>query len=182
MAFYHSHSMTITIRPITATELDSRIPELTALLRDTIHAGASLGFVPPVTSDEVRDYWLSIRPAIQSGSRLLVAAFDGDTVIGSVQLNFAPWANARHRAEVQKLFVGPALRGNGVGRSLMRAVHGEARERGRSLLLLNTRHRGPAERFYKELGYIEIGVIPGYAEGPTGERYADVTLYQELSM
>jgi hypothetical protein len=50
------------------------------------------------------------------------------------------------------------------------------------LLFLNTRHRGPADRFYKDLGYREIGVIPGYAAGPTGERYADVALYQELSL
>jgi ribosomal protein S18 acetylase RimI-like enzyme len=174
--------MSLTIRPISPTELDTIIPELVELLRDTVNGGAALGFMAPLSREEAREYWHSIRPALQSGSRLLLAAYSDDGIVGSVQMNFPPCPNARHRAEIQKLFVAPALRGQGVGRALMIAIHDGARERGRSLLLLNTRHRGPAEGFYKDLGYREIGVIPGYAAEPTGERYADVALYQELSL
>lgn len=173
--------MSITIRPVSPTELDNIIPGLVQILMDTVNGGSSLGFVPPLLHDEARNYWMSLRPALESGSRLLLAAFNDDGVVGSVQMSFAPWPNARHRAEVQKVFVAPALRGKGVGRALMIALHDAAREHGRSLLLLNTRHRGPAVNFYKELGYREVGVIPGYAAGPTGERYDDVSLYQELS-
>jgi GNAT superfamily N-acetyltransferase len=164
------------------TELDTVIADLIDLLRATVNGGSSLGFIPPLAHEEARTYWLSLRPALQAGSRLLLVAYADGSVVGSVQMSFPPWPNARHRAEVQKLFVAPALRGQGVGRALMIAVHDAARERGRSLLLLNTRHRGRAEGFYKDLGYREIGVIPGYAAGPTGERYADVALYQELSL
>jgi hypothetical protein len=57
-----------------------------------------------------------------------------------------------------------------------------AHEGGRPLLFLNTRHCSPADGFYKDLGYREISVIAGYAAGPTGERYADVALYHELSL
>lgn len=174
--------MSLTIRPVTSAELDDLVPALVELLRDTVHGGSSLGFMPPVARAEVREYWVSLYPAIKTGARLLLAAFNDDGVIGSVQLNFPPWPNARHRAEVQKLFVGPAMRGQGVGRALMMAVHDVARERGRTLLLLNTRHRGPAEGFYKDLGYREIGVIPGYATAPTGDRYDDIALYQELTV
>jgi acetyltransferase len=174
--------MALTIRPVPPTELDDAIPALVELLRDTVNGGASMGFVPPLSHDDARDYWLSLRPALYGCSRLLIAAFSDELVVGSVQLNFPPWPNARHRAEVQKLLVAPGLRGQGVGRSLMVALHDAARQRGRSLLLLNTRHRGPAESFYRNLGYRDIGVIPGYATGPTGERYDDIALYQELTM
>ena len=172
----------LTIRSVSPAELDTIIEGFVELLRETVNAGSSLGFIQPLMHQEARAYWLSIRPAIETGSRLLLAAYVDGSVVGSVQMSFAPWPNARHRAEVQKLFVAPALRGQGVGRALMIAIHDAAREQGRSLLLLNTRHRGPAEGFYKDLGYREIGVIPGYAAGPTGERYADVALYQELSL
>jgi acetyltransferase len=172
--------MSLTIRPVTAAELDDLIPALVELLRDTVHGGSPLGFLPPVTRAEVGKYWASLHPAIKSGAQLLLAAFNDGVVIGSVQLNFAPWPNARHRAEVQKLFVGPAMRGHGIGRALMEGVHAVAREHGRTLLLLNTRHRGPAEDFYKGLGYREIGVIPRYASTPAGDRYDDIALYHEL--
>jgi ribosomal protein S18 acetylase RimI-like enzyme len=174
--------MPLIIRPVSPTELDIVISDLVELLRETVNGGSSLGFIPPLAREEAREYWLSLRPALQAGSRLLLAAYADSNVIGSVQMSFPLWPNARHRAEIQKLFVAPALRGQGVGRALMVAIHDAARERGRSLLLLNTRHRGPAEGFYKDLGYREIGVIPGYAAGPSGERYADVALYQELSL
>jgi len=174
--------MSLIIRPVSPTELDDAVPTLVELLRDTVNGGASMGFVAPLSRHDARDYWLSLRPALRSGDRLLIGAFCDDIVVGSVQLNFPPWPNARHRAELQKLLVAPAFRGQGVGRSLMVAVHDAARRHGRSLLLLNTRHRGRAETFYKDLGYREIGVIPGYATGPTGERYDDIALYHELSV
>jgi hypothetical protein len=61
----------------------------------------------------------------------------------------------------------------------MAALHGWARQRGRSLVLLNAR-RDVAERFYKPLGYREVGVIPGYSLGSNGERIDTVSLYTEL--
>jgi ribosomal protein S18 acetylase RimI-like enzyme len=78
------------------------------------------------------------------------------------------------------VFIGRPLRGRGVGASLMAAVHEAARQRGRSLLVLNAR-RNVAERFYKPLGYQEVGVIPGYSLGSNGARIDSVSLYLELT-
>jgi predicted GNAT family acetyltransferase len=80
---------------------------------------------------------------------------------------------------VQKVFVARTLRGRGVGAALMTALHASARERGRSLLLLNAR-RNVADRFYKPLGYKEVGVIPGYSLGSNGARIDTASLYLEL--
>jgi GNAT superfamily N-acetyltransferase len=173
--------MAIRVRPILVDEFVNLVPALVALLIDTVHTGASLGFLPSVTLDEVRDYWTSICPELRDRKRVLVGAFDDGRIVGSGQLAFSSFPNARHRAELQKLFVGSTLRGQGVGRTLVSALHAAARERGRSLVLLNTRRGGPAERFYKELGYKEVGVVPGYYVGPTGERIDNIALYQELA-
>jgi acetyltransferase len=83
---------------------------------------------------------------------------------------------------LQKLFVAQAARQRGLGALLMDALHESARERGRSLVLLSARRGDPAERFYRRLGYREIGVVPGYSIGSAGERYDNVDFYRELTV
>ena len=101
-------------------------------------------------------------------------------VIGSGQLRLPTVPNGLHRAEVQKVFVGGARRGRGVGTVLMAALNDAARQHGRSLLLLNTHRGGRAEAFYKRLGYREVGAVPGYTMGPSGEQYDSTALYHQL--
>jgi acetyltransferase len=141
-----------------------------------------MGFLPPITHDQARDYWLSVRTELQSGNRLLLGAFSESGLVGSGQLSIPTRPNAPHRAEVEKLFVAVALRGRGIGKLLMTALHDAARQRGRYLVMLNTRCGSPAERFYRELGYLEVGPIPGWSLGAAGERYDHVILYQELEL
>jgi GNAT superfamily N-acetyltransferase len=169
-------------RVMSPGELKRMLPILVELLRETVNGGTSLGFLPPLGLAEARGYWLSLRPELEAGSRLLLLARTGAGIVGSGQLALESLPSARHRAEVQKLFVATAVRGLGVGRSLMLALHDTARQHGRSLLLLNTRCGNPAERFYKGLGYREIGLLPGWTVGPQGERYNHVALYKELSV
>ena len=124
---------------------------------------------------------MKIGPELRSGARVLLVARDGDRIVGSGQLAFAQSPNSRHRAEVQKLFVSRDMRGLGLGRQLMDALHVIARAHARSLILLNTRVGAPAEQFYRALGYREVGVVPGYAMGHAGERYDNVSFYLELA-
>jgi len=171
--------MRVQIRPVTAEEFPSLVPALVELLIDTVDEGASLGFLSPVPPPTARRYWLAVGGDLQAGSRLLIGAFGDGRLAGSGQLVLPSLPNARHRAEVQKLFVARTLRGCGVGAALMSALHAWARRRGRSLVLLNAR-RDVAERFYKPLGYKEVGVIPGYSLGANGERVDTVSLYTQL--
>lgn len=145
-----------------------------------MNGGVPMGFLPPLTHDQAREYWLSVRAELESGRRLLIGAFNESGLVGSGQLSFPTRPNAPHRADVEKLFVAAALRGRGVGKLLMTALHDASLQRGRYLVMLNTRYGSPAERFYKELGYREVGPIPGWSLGPGGERYDHVILYQEL--
>jgi GNAT superfamily N-acetyltransferase len=173
-------TMATSIRSVSASALVRLLPTLANLLQETVNKGSSLGFLPPLTRNAAWDYWRSLRPELQAGSRRLLAAYVDDRLVGSGQLSF-PWLPAsRHRAELQKLFIAPAVRGQGVGRALMAALHDAAREHRRSLVVLNTRRGEPAEAFYKGLGYSEVGVIPGWTIGPAGEQYDHVTLYQRL--
>jgi GNAT superfamily N-acetyltransferase len=173
-------AMQTTIRRISSTDLELQLSAFASLLSESVHSGASLGFLPPLARTEAATYWLSLRPELRAGSRVLLAAYVDGALVGSGQLALPAWPNARHRAEVQKLLVAPTLKGRGVGGSLLAALHAGARERGRSLILLNTRRGEPPESFYKALGYRVAGVIPGYSIGPAGQRVDSVTLYHEL--
>src|SRR5262245_5954025 len=171
----------ITARHLSSTELGGCVPALTRLLRESVDAGASLGFLSPLATNDARDYWISLRPALEAGTRLLLIASVDGRIVGSGQLVFPDAPNGRHRVELQKLFVGQAVRGRGIGTLLMTALHDASRERGRSLVLLGARRGDSAERLYRRLGYREIGVVPGYSIGPAGERYDNVKFYRELA-
>jgi acetyltransferase len=170
----------IGVRAISHTGLDRALPELALLLRDVVNDTGGLGFLPPMADDEALNYWLSIRAELREGSRILLAAYDGDRIVGSGQLAFPRWPSAHHRAEIHKVFVAKEMRGRGVGGLIVRALQKVAKLRGRTLLLLNARDGGPGERLYLELGFKKVGVIPGYAAGLDGTRHDSGLFYQEI--
>jgi ribosomal protein S18 acetylase RimI-like enzyme len=170
----------IVVRPVISAEIGGLLSSLVVLLQESVNEGASLGFLPPLSADEGERYWRSLAPELDAGTRSLFGVFRANGVIGTGQLSLPSWPNAGHRAEIQKVMVATAARGRGVGRALAEALHAAARERGRSLLVLNTRRGEPPERFYRALGYQEVGVIPGYSAGPAGERYDNLTLFYDL--
>ena len=160
-------------------EFPSLVPALVDLIIDTVDDGASLGFIAPVVPAAAWKYWIGLVPEFAAGSRVLVGVFCDGQIAGSAQLWLPSLPNARHRADVQKVFIARTLRGRGVGAALMAALHECARQRDRTLLLLNAR-RNVADRFYKPLGYREVGVIPGYSLGSNGARIDTASLYLQL--
>jgi len=168
------------LRLVSPAALDYLRPALVELLREVVNDGFPLGFLAPLEEEQARHYWISLRPELLAGTRMLVAASIDDRIVGTGQLALSPWPNAHHRAELQKVFVSPSARRQGVGRALMEALHQVARRRGRTLLLLNTRRGAGAEDFYRGLGYEQVGITPGYSLGSGGERYDTVSFYKEL--
>ena len=164
------------IRRLQAADVEARLGELALLLRDAVLGGASIGFVLPLASAELDAYWRDVLEAVRERGRILLGAFEGETLIGSVQLAPEPRANGRHRAEVMKLMVLRSHRGRGVGRALMQALLDAARASGRTLLLLDVRTDDPAERLYRALGFVPFGRVPGHAQSPDG-RLADTSFY-----
>ena len=174
-------AVTIEVRRLSADDLDSLGPQLAQLLIETVDGGTPMGFMPPLSRQAAGDYFRSLRGELQASRRLLLAAFAAGHLVGTGQIVFSPWTNSLHRAEVQKVFVAKAARGLGVGRALMDALHANARQHGRSLLVLNTRHGESAQGFYRAFGYREAGIVPGWTLGPAGERYDHVTMYRQLA-
>jgi acetyltransferase len=139
-----------------------------------------VGFLPPLSPESALAYWDAVALALRGGDRVLLAAFARDQLIGSVQLDCPRQPNARHRAEVMKLFVRRSARRQGLGRALMSRVEAEARSRNRSLLVLDTRQGDAAEQLYAGLGYQRAGSIPRYARSADGGLDATVIMYRWL--
>ena len=156
------------------------LPELITLLQDAVASGASVGFLPPLSEEEARAYWASVLEDIAQQKRVLLIARHSEQVVGAVQLELATKPNARHRAEVQKLFVLQRERKRGIGRLLMEAIEPIARELGSTLLVLDTRLGDNAERLYRKLHYREVGVIPFYAQNALGILEATIIFYKLL--
>jgi acetyltransferase len=169
----------ITIEDLTTDDLRKRKEEFANLLMDAVESGASVGFLAPLKRQEALTYWRDVEHALPQ-RRILLGAFDGTQLVGSVQLDLAQQANARHRAEVMKLIVLENARRRGIGRALMMRIEEIAREAGRTLLVLDTRKGDAAEPLYRSLGYCELGVIPRYAMSSAGVLRDTIFFYREI--
>jgi acetyltransferase len=165
---------------LTAEEAGNYIEQLSELLMDAVDSGASVGFMPPLSSGEARNYWRDVIAGVRNGSRVLLVAMDGDVIQGSVQLGLETRANGRHRAEAMKLFVHRRARRMGLARALMAKLESIARALGRTLLVMDTRLGGEAEKLCESLGYIRFGQVPGYARSADGRLHTTVFFYRQL--
>lgn len=166
----------------------SRLPRLTAeveqglarVLLDCVDGGASVSFMLPLGFEKAAAFWRGLGPDVETGKRVILIAEDDAGIAGTVQIVLPDSENAPHRADVAKMLVHRRARGRGLGAALLRALEGEARAIGRTLLVLDTATGGEAERLYRRLGWQQAGIVPGYALWPQGGLCATTFFYREL--
>ena len=169
----------LTIREVAAAE-PALVPALCELLEDSVHGGASVGFLASLARGTAEQYWTKILESLGAPLRLWVAEERG-AVVGSVQIAPCLKENGRHRAELQKLLVHSSHRRRGVGTALMAAAEAAAASAGISLLVLDTLRDSTAERVYAQLGWTRAGEVPRYAASPDGELHATVYYYKLIA-
>lgn len=153
-----------------------QIEQLTEILIGVVNAGASVGFLPPLSGVDARAYWQQV---LGPATVLLVAEDEG-TIVGTGQLDLAMRANGRNRAEVCKVLVHPAQQGKGIGKMLMLALEDEARREGRRLLHLDTNEADKSNRLYQSVGYTLVGSVPNWAVGADGALHGTTFYYKVL--
>lgn len=158
-----------------------QLQDVCGLLMDAVSGGASLGFLSPISLRTAMAYWNGVLAALASGVALFVAEEEG-RVVGAVQLVPCQRETGQHRAEVQKLLVLRSHRGQGIASMLMRAVEQAARERGRTLLVLDTHEGCQASQIYDHLGWRRVGTIPDYAlDTDGGAMHGATVFYKRLA-
>lgn len=148
---------------------------------DAVDSGAAVSFLAPLSVTEAEGWWRHTLTAAHPRAVFLLA-YSADGVVGTVQMHPAWAPNQPHRAEIAKLIVHRRARGAGVGQALMHAVEQAARDAGFSLLTLDAKRGGAAERLYRRLGWTHAGTIPRFAVDCDGRTPHDaVIFYKDLS-
>ncbi|MEV8639214.1 GNAT family N-acetyltransferase [Streptosporangium sp. NPDC051023] len=156
------------------------VDELVDCWRDVSNAGGSVGFVPPVTADEVR------RVAVPAFARCggldhLVVGFDAEgrvacwLIIGDA----GSWLRT-HWRWLLRVMVHPKHQGRGYGARLMRAAEAAARDLGVEALHLTVRGGTGIEDFYTRLGYAEAGRIPKAIRLAPGDDRDEIYMVRQL--
>jgi GNAT superfamily N-acetyltransferase len=118
---------------------------------------ARIGGLPAVLQRECRNL-----PAVYRPPGTLLVADHGGQLAGCVGLAPCP---AERTAEIKRLYVRPAHRGNGIARTLMSHAHHQAARQGMNRLILDVLPaRTAVISFYRRLGYTETE--PHASESP----------------
>ncbi|WP_375782815.1 GNAT family N-acetyltransferase [Bradyrhizobium sp. Pha-3] len=138
------------------------------LLIETVASGGSVSFMHPLSPDDAAAFWQDSLGAAARGERVVLGAFDGDNLIGTVTLLLKLPPNQPHRAEIAKMMTRLSHRNRGVATALLRAAEQLAIAHGRMLLVLDTAVDDGAAPLYEKQGFQLSGIIPDYAFKPHG--------------
>jgi GNAT superfamily N-acetyltransferase len=170
-----------TITRLSADDFRNSVKSLADILADAVSGGSSVGFVAPFDQNAAAAWWRTQQPAVDDGSLAVWVAHGPDGVAGTVSLALERKPNGRHRAEIVKVMVHRAARGQGLARSLLAAAEQAAARAGASLLLLDTETGSAAEHLYRTAGWTRYGMVPGYATDPAGSLQDCSFYYKRLA-
>lgn len=170
--------MTMRIGVVEDKETNRR--QLRDLLIETVAAGGSVSFMHPLSIDDADLFWKRSLESAGRAERIVLGAWEGGDLVGTVTLllDFPP--NQSHRAEIAKMMTRVSHRGRGIARALMERAQTLAAENGRSLLVLDTATEEGAAGLYRKLGFNLAGEIPHFALKPHGGLTGTLIFWKEL--
>ncbi|CAG6398627.1 GNAT family N-acetyltransferase [Streptomyces cocklensis] len=156
--------------------------EILALWADVSNAGGAVGFVPPVTPEEIRPDMDASLAAVADGRRRLIVGRDQEGRVAATA--FVAYNTHRlmaHWVWVYTVMVHPRHQGRGHGRTLMAAVEQAARSfPGIEAIRLTCRGGTGADAFYSACGYKEVGRVPAAIRVAPGDDRDDVVMLRAL--
>jgi ribosomal protein S18 acetylase RimI-like enzyme len=141
---------------------------LSEILIEAVANGGSVSFMHPLSREAAAKFWQGSLASAERGERIVLGAFDGEALVGTVTLLLDLPPNQPHRAEIAKMMTRLSHRHRGVAAALLRTAEQMASERGRSLLVLDTAVDDGASGLYEKAGFSLAGIIPDYAFRPHG--------------
>lgn len=141
---------------------------LSEILIETVANGGSVSFMHPLKPEAANAFWDNALAAAGRDERIILGAWDGDLLAGTVTLLLDCPPNQPHRGEIAKMMTRLSHRNRGIATALLRAAEELAVKRNRTLLVLDTATDGGAAGLYEKLGFTLAGEIPDYAFKPHG--------------
>ncbi|CAM5703481.1 N-acetyltransferase OS=Streptomyces fumanus OX=67302 GN=GCM10018772_60430 PE=4 SV=1 [Streptomyces fumanus] len=142
-----------------------------------------MGFVPPVTREEIRPELVRHLVAMAEGRTRLLVGHDADgRVAATAFLTFNTHRLMTHWLWLYTVMVHPRHQGQGYGRDLLAAAADAARTcEGIEAIRLTCRGGTGLERFYASCGYKEVGRVPGAIRVAPGDDRDDVFMLLPLT-
>ena len=169
----------IRIAPLTASP--DTIAALSEMLVETVAHGGSVSFMHPLPLAAAEAFWQDSLGAAARDERIVLCAYDGESLIGTVTLLLHLPPNQPHRAEIAKMMTRVSHRHRGIATALLHEAERLALERGRWLLVLDTAEEDGAAGLYERLGFKLTGVIPDYALKPHGGLTGTLVYWKRLN-
>jgi GNAT superfamily N-acetyltransferase len=152
-----------------------------ALWVDVTNAGGAVGFVAPVTADDVRVTAQQAFAGVDSGLDRLLIGFDGERLVALLFVIDNRFALKDHWRILKRVMVAPDTQGLGYGAALMREAAAVGRKLGLAGLQVTVRAGQGTEGFYARLGYREVGRLPGALRVAPGDDRDEILMWLPLS-
>lgn len=175
---YAKPAQGLVVEALDAAAAASAERRFSEILVACVAAGASTGFLAPLSPDKSRAHWKRVSAEVAQGHRVLLGAWLEGALVGTVQLDLATPEDQQHRAGLVKLLADPAFRRRGVGEALLRRAEQTALRLGRRLITLEAEAGGEGERLCRRLGWTEGGCIPDFAQDAAGQPRAVLFFYK----
>jgi GNAT superfamily N-acetyltransferase len=159
---------------------DALRAQIVALWVEVTNAGGAVGFVAPVTADDVQPVADAALAGVASGvDRLLVGVDDG-RLVALLFITDNRFPLKAHWRVLKRVMVVPGSQGRGYGAALMREAAAVGAEAGWAGLHVTLRDGHGLDGFYRRLGYREVGRIPGALRVAPGDDRDEVFMWLEL--
>ena len=156
------------------------IAALAELIIEAVANGGSVSFMHPLSYEKATAFWEASLAAADRNERVVLGAYEGNELAGTVTLLLDCPENQPHRAEIAKMMTRVSHRGKGVARALLAFAEQVALERGKTLITLDTAEDEGAAGLYEKMNYQKAGLIPGFALKPHGGLTGTLLYYKSL--
>jgi GNAT superfamily N-acetyltransferase len=171
-------SVEFVVDPDLTDDLRARIVELWV---EVTNAGGAVGFVAPVSADEVWPVAEATFDGVASGIDRLILGVDGDEVVALLFVVDNRFKLKDHWRVLKRVMVRPGGQGRGLGASLMREAEAFGRKLGLAGLQVTVRGGAGIENFYAKLGYREVGRLPGALRLAPGDDRDEISMWMDIS-
>jgi len=170
-------SLSFVLDPPLTDELREQVVRLWV---DVTNAGGAVGFVAPVAVDEVLPVAEAAFAGVLGGHDRLLIGVDGGRLVALLFIVDNRFELKAHWRVLKRVMVLPGSQGRGYGAALMREAAAVGRKVGLAGFQVTVRDGHGLDRFYRGLGYREVGRVPGALRVASGDDRDELFMWLDL--
>jgi GNAT superfamily N-acetyltransferase len=171
----------VTLRFVLDPDLTAELrQQLVTLWAEATNAGGAVGFVAPVTEEEVQPVAGDAFAGIDCGPDQLLVGYDDDRPVAFLIFASNRFVLKDHWCVLKRVMVHPDRQGTGCGAALMAEAERLGRKLGFEALAVTVRGGLNLERFYQRCGYREVGRFPAALRLAPGDDRDEILMWLPL--